>query len=482
MPAIGFQFLDNGPTLTQVTRVAARAVEVPGLPGDLDAYPVYRLQVRDGIEHNPKLLHLEVRAANTRRASAWRDTLASLDRAPRQWLAKNSPGKAKRITQRFGEQTLELLYQWCATGIVVFDVEPPPQPGATHGPLIGWRLTAVVHAHVEEMARRSEDQRSALAQEAKDLATKLEALPNTQLLCRILAEPHDPTFLEHAITVARTLVGDQLLRPAARDHGSINGQASGAYFILRQLGRGSFKDYLPDQDAIARGGQAVVYGATHKGTQLRVALKRVRMRDEDSTARMGREIEAGRFFGTHPNIMPVLDADPESRWFVMPVASGTARTYAQELQAPEELRRMLTAACEALRVPHEKGWVHRDLKPENLLLLDNQWTVADWGLGRRPRGETSNPGRTRTGTGYGTEGFAAPELSLDAHQAGPPADIYSLGQIIGVILTGRPAQANIPLIPPSGPWKSLVERATRPDPSTRPQSVDDLLDLLDSVR
>lgn len=477
-----YQVLDKGPTLTQVTRVATGAVRVPGLPGDLDAHPVYRFRVRDGIEQDPKLLRLEVRAANTARASSWRHTLAAMDQASVQWLMKNSPGKAKRITERFGEQTLGLLYTWCAAGIVIFDVTPPPEPDAAHGSLIGWRLSADVQAHSEEMARRSLDQRTALANEARELAARLEVHPEMQLLSRILIEPLEPAFLEHAVTVARTVASGRQYWSAVREDHSISEDAASAHFVLQRLGRGSVKDYALDQDVIERGGQAVVSGATHKGTQLRVAFKRVRIRDEDSARRMGREIEAGQLFGAHPNVMPVLDADPECHWFVMPLASGTARTFARQLQAPEQLRLMLTAVCEALRVPHQRGWIHRDLKPENLLLLDNRWTVADWGLGRRPRGETSHPGRTRTGTGYGTEGFAAPELSLDAHQAAPPADIYSVGQIIGAVVTGRAPQANIPLIPPSGPWQRVVEHATRHDPSARPQSVDDLLDLIDATR
>lgn len=465
-----------------MTRVAAGAVEVPGLPSDLDAHPVYRFRVRDGVEQDSKLLRLEVRAAYPLRASAWRETLASLDEASAEWLMKHSPGKAKRITERFGEQTLGLLYRWCAAGIVIFDVEPPPGPGATHGPLVSWRLSDAVQAHAQELARRSEDQRTALANEAKQLAALLEVHPETQFLSHILVEPPDPAFLEHAVVVARTLAGERQSWSGTPEDRSIGGRTTSVYFVLRRLGRGWVKDYVVDQDVIERGGQAIVSGATHKGTQRRVAFKRIRIRDEDSTRRMGREIEAGRLFGSHPHVMPVIDADPECRWFVMPLASGTARSYATQLQAPDQLRQMLTAVCEALRVPHQQGWIHRDLKPENLLLLDNRWTVADWGLGRRPRGETSQPGRTRTGTGYGTAGFAAPELSLDAHQAGPPADIYSLGQIIGVILTGRPPQANIPLIPPSGPWKTLVEYTTQLDPSARPQNVDDLLDLIDAVR
>src|SRR6266851_3944154 len=94
------------------------------------------------------------------------------------------------------------------------------------------------------------------------------------------------------------------------------------------------------------------------------------------------------------------------------------------------------SVCEGLRRPHVEGWIHRDIKPGNLLLLDGRWVVGDWGQGRRPRGETSDPRRTRTGTGFGTEGFAAPELSDDAHEVTPATDIYSLGQLVGALLTG----------------------------------------------
>jgi serine/threonine protein kinase len=123
---------------------------------------------------------------------------------------------------------------------------------------------------------------------------------------------------------------------------------------------------------------------------------------------------------------------------------------------------------------HEIGWIHRDLKPSNLLQLDGRWTVADWGLTRRPRGQTTDPDRTRVGAPLGTDGWAAPELSADAHAAGPQADIYSIGQIIGWAVTGRRPLVNIPLIPDNSPWREVVTAATHFDPARRPATVDDL--------
>ncbi|HEX9969403.1 MAG TPA: hypothetical protein VGB03_04625, partial [Acidimicrobiales bacterium] len=125
------------------------------------------------------------------------------------------------------------------------------------------------------------------------------------------------------------------------------------------------------------------------------------------------------------------------------------------------------------------GIVHRDIKPANILLLGTgtgrRWVVADWGLGRRPRGDTTSPGRTRVGVEYGTRGFAAPELAEDAHEATFAADVYSLGQVVGWALTGRWPHANVPLVPESGPWRGVVREATQLDPSKRPASANALL-------
>jgi len=226
------------------------------------------------------------------------------------------------------------------------------------------------------------------------------------------------------------------------------------------------------------GGQGTVYPATHKASGMQVAFKKVRSKLPDSIARMRREIEIGQLFAASPFVMPVLDGDPNAEWMVMPLAADTAETLAAELQDPAALRSLVNAACGALRLAHAQGWIHRDIKPANILKLDGRWVLADWGLGRRPRGQTTNPNRTRVGTDFGTEGFAAPELADDAHQADGRADIYSLGQVIGWALTRTMPKANIPLLPPDGPWRRIVKEATRPDQAQRPADIDALLRLI----
>lgn len=256
---------------------------------------------------------------------------------------------------------------------------------------------------------------------------------------------------------------------------------------VRAAARGSQFDYDIDTPALDdTGGQARVFSAMHKATDVRVALKKLRTGDDtdDNIARMRREIEYGRMLD-HPNVTPVLDASDDFVWFVMPLAAGNLATRRIRVLADgAKTLRLVRAICAGLDAAHDRHWVHRDVKPENVLRLrtdesKGRWALADWGLGRGPQGSTTMPGRTRTGLAYGTEGYAAPELSWDAHRATAAADIYSVGQLIGWLVTGDRPQPNVPLLPPAGPWRAVVREATRHLPDARPQSMAELLEIID---
>ena len=92
-----------------------------------------------------------------------------------------------------------------------------------------------------------------------------------------------------------------------------------------------------------------------------------------------------------------------------------------------------------------------------------RWVVADWGLVRRPPGET---GEFVTNVGLGTEGFAAPEVWMVAHDVDRRADVYSLGRVIAWALTRHPPVPNIDL-PAPGRWRALVAKMTAHDREAR---------------
>ncbi|MFF6895996.1 dsDNA nuclease domain-containing protein [Streptomyces microflavus] len=253
--------------------------------------------------------------------------------------------------------------------------------------------------------------------------------------------------------------------------------------------RGLRRDYQCERLPFHRheDGMADVFYATHKPTGTPVVLKKLHDQHPhlDKKARMTREIEVGRLLSDHPNAMPVWDASADGTWFVMPKAQAVATECLDELEDPALLRDLIESLCSVLIAAHgmqapgaPHGWVHRDIKPSNVLRLDGRWVLADWGIVRRPPGQTTHAQRTRLGVSMGSEGFAAPELSSDAHRAEPSTDIYSLGQLIGWAITRKHPQQNIPLVPESGPWRAIVRGATRTDPGRRPATVQAFLDLV----
>lgn len=229
---------------------------------------------------------------------------------------------------------------------------------------------------------------------------------------------------------------------------------------------------------LGQGGQAEVFPGEHRPTGTPIALKRRLSLGVEAVARMQREIEFGQLLLGNEHIMPVLDHGKGHDWFVMPLAKGNAEQVRSTLADDDALTGLLLAVCSALEKAHQAGWVHRDLKPANLLSLDGRWTVADWGLGRRPRGDTTFSGRTTKGEFFGTLGFAAPEQAVDAHAASASADFYSLGQIIGWARTGRLPANGSPLLPVEEPWRSIVAAATRENPADRPQNASAFRELL----
>lgn len=145
------------------------------------------------------------------------------------------------------------------------------------------------------------------------------------------------------------------------------------------------------------------------------------------------------------HVLPFLDAgqDAESDEYftVMPVAE-------RDLQSEVDARDTLTQA-EAVGVLlnivdgllEASDLVHRDLKPRNVLLHEGTWKIADFGLARFIEESTS----LNTVMGGMTRAFAAPE-QWKLERASHATDVYALGCIAYVLLTGEP-----PFLGPSSP-------------------------------
>ncbi|ARF53112.1 protein kinase domain-containing protein [Streptomyces gilvosporeus] len=231
-------------------------------------------------------------------------------------------------------------------------------------------------------------------------------------------------------TVPRTRQHTTLARPHAA-------QPSAPAAVPQQQGPARIGPYEVFH-LLGEGGMGRVYLARSPGSRL-VALKVIRPEYAEAPnfrGRFRREADAARkvsgFFTP-----PVLDADADSpqpwlatAYIPAPSLHDVVRDFGV---LPEPAVRALgTGLAEALVAIHAAGLVHRDLKPGNVLVAEDGPRVIDFGISRAVDATQV----TRTGAVMGTPGFMAPEQIVSSREAGPAADVFSLGCVLVFAATG----------------------------------------------
>lgn len=206
------------------------------------------------------------------------------------------------------------------------------------------------------------------------------------------------------------------------------------------------EDYLKVGEEIGRGGFGVVFRVHHKHLDLDFALKVfVPTPFDEDPAHLDRFFREARILLAlnHPNIVRVYDAGLyQNRPFIrMEYFAGTDvnRVLMQHGTFSAPKAAVLAAGIsEAIAHAHSRGVVHRDLKPSNVLVAPGaQLRVVDFGLGVFVEGDILSR-ITRTGQGVAGGSCTAPELSADPRTVDHRADIYSIGALWFIALTGKP--------------------------------------------
>jgi uncharacterized membrane protein YhdT/predicted Ser/Thr protein kinase len=207
---------------------------------------------------------------------------------------------------------------------------------------------------------------------------------------------------------------------------------------------------------------------------------------------------------SHPNIVPLhtFGEIGDVLYYVMGFVRGESLAERMERAGaiePEDVTRILAQLADALSYAHEMNIVHRDIKPENVLLDDRtgRAILTDFGIAKFSDGIDK---LTQTGGVLGTPHYMSPEQAT-GRETDSRSDLYSLGVLGYRMLTGRlPIESESlgqliakhsreeeePIEPLDGSvprgLAAVVMRCLRKQPSDRPHSAREVVDVLGLAR
>lgn len=192
---------------------------------------------------------------------------------------------------------------------------------------------------------------------------------------------------------------------------------------------------------IGRGGFGAVYRAYQAAVDREVAIKIILpeyanhpnfIRRFETEAQTVARLE-------HIHIVPLYDywREPDSACLVMRWLKGGSLQDSIDQNGYWELpliARLLDQIAGALAVAHRNGIIHRDLKPANILLdEEGNAYLADFGIAKNL---VTAPENATEEDRFGSPAYISPEQVMGS-TVSPQTDIYSLGVVLYMLLTGR---------------------------------------------
>ena len=170
-----------------------------------------------------------------------------------------------------------------------------------------------------------------------------------------------------------------------------------------------------------------------------------------------------------PQIMEAAEQDGQTAVLEEYVQGDTLAELLMGARLTErEARKVTMQLCQALHVLHSMGAVHRDVKPENVILRGSDAVLIDFDAARIYKDESESDTQV-----LGTTGFAAPE-QYGFFQSDERADIFSLGVLLNIMLTGKHPSREMA----AGKMGRIVRKCTMTAPEQRYQSARALMEVL----
>lgn len=203
---------------------------------------------------------------------------------------------------------------------------------------------------------------------------------------------------------------------------------AGRYTLRRLLGRGGMGEVWEAHDAVLQRSVAVKLIRLSQGCDAQVTGQRF-IREAQASAAI-----------SHPNVVTIHDFGTENSvaFMVMERLPGPDLATLVKREGPlpvEQAARYLEEVASGLAAAHAEGVLHRDIKPSNVMLTKSgSAKVLDFGIAA-----LADDAEHLTGTAnvIGTFAYLAPERIMGA-PATPRTDLYALGCLGTVLLSGRP--------------------------------------------
>ncbi|CAD8146059.1 unnamed protein product [Paramecium octaurelia] len=198
------------------------------------------------------------------------------------------------------------------------------------------------------------------------------------------------------------------------------------YLILTTLGQGSY---------------ATVKLARDKLTEKLIAIKiysKAKLCNQQRKQQLKREIHILKLLD-HPNIIKyvnTIETQMDINLIVEYGGSKSLRSYLKQFPNrrldEDDAKLLFRQIVKAVDYCHSLNIVHRDIKLENILLKDNnEIKLIDFGFSVLVNRDC------KLGVFCGTPSYMAPELVNKQDYFGKPVDVWALGVLLYVLLTGH---------------------------------------------
>jgi serine/threonine-protein kinase len=260
---------------------------------------------------------------------------------------------------------------------------------------------------------------------------------------------------------------------------------------------------------IGEGGMSQVYLGRHALLKRPIAIKLLKSQATDELIkRFQREAQLASQLA-HPNTVEIYDYGHTRSgefYYVMEYVDGVTLSQLVAHDGPLPVGRAIyfvRQICSALNRAHQQGLIHRDIKPENIMACvrggeHDVIKILDFGLVKSLSENVTRDITRSVLRVLGTPVYMSPERFSNPAIADVRADIYAIGAVTYLLVTGRrlfdglsgdELQYHILHAPPARPseirgsplppeLETMILACLAKQPGDRPQSVQALLDRL----